>query len=92
PHSFPPRPSAELPSSAPAQAAPPLEPNQLAASSIDAARSAAPAQSAPPLEPNQPAAAFGVWHFDDMLLDEAHDTQVRREVYPYDFTPYERFY
>jgi hypothetical protein len=34
----------------------------------------------------------GPWLFDDMILDEAHDTQIRREVYKYDFTPYERFY
>jgi hypothetical protein len=39
-----------------------------------------------------PPAPSGPWRFDDMLLDEVHDTQVRREVYPYDFTPYERFY
>ncbi|MDR1908424.1 MAG: hypothetical protein LBQ35_00715 [Spirochaetaceae bacterium] len=34
----------------------------------------------------------GPWRFDDALLDEIHDTQVRREVYRFDFTPYERFY
>ncbi|MDR2516518.1 MAG: hypothetical protein LBC88_03950, partial [Spirochaetaceae bacterium] len=44
-------------STAPAQAEPPLEPNQPAASSVEAARSAAPAQTTPPLEPNQPAAS-----------------------------------
>jgi hypothetical protein len=45
----------------------------------------APEEAAPPVPQ-------GPWRFDDMLLDETHDTQVRREVYPYDFTPYERFY
>jgi hypothetical protein len=34
----------------------------------------------------------GPWRFDDALLDAPHDTQTRREVYRYDFTPYERFY
>jgi hypothetical protein len=34
----------------------------------------------------------GPWRFDDILLDEPHSTTVRREPYPYSFTPYERFY
>jgi hypothetical protein len=32
------------------------------------------------------------WLFDDILIEDPHDTSGRLEVYPYDFTPYERFF
>jgi hypothetical protein len=32
------------------------------------------------------------WVFDDILMEDPHDTTGRLEVYPYDFTPYERFF
>ncbi|MDR1410649.1 MAG: hypothetical protein LBI91_00420 [Spirochaetaceae bacterium] len=32
------------------------------------------------------------WLFDDILIEDPHDTTARLEIYPYDFTPYERFF
>jgi hypothetical protein len=32
------------------------------------------------------------WFFDDILMESPHDTTGRLEIYPYDFTPYERFF
>lgn len=32
------------------------------------------------------------WLFDDILIEDPHDTTARLELYPYDFTPYERFF
>jgi hypothetical protein len=32
------------------------------------------------------------WVFDDILTEDPHDTTGRLEIYPYDFTPYERFF
>jgi hypothetical protein len=32
------------------------------------------------------------WRFDDILIEDPHDTTTRLEIYPYDFTPYERFF
>jgi hypothetical protein len=32
------------------------------------------------------------WVFDDILIEDPHDITGRLEIYPYDFTPYERFF
>ncbi|MDR3335975.1 MAG: hypothetical protein LBT16_02115 [Treponema sp.] len=32
------------------------------------------------------------WRFDDILLEDPHDTTQRIDPYSYDFTPYERFF
>ncbi|MDR2786519.1 MAG: hypothetical protein LBB83_11465 [Treponema sp.] len=32
------------------------------------------------------------WEFDDILVESPHDITGRLEIYPYDFTPYERFF
>jgi hypothetical protein len=32
------------------------------------------------------------WVFDDILMEDPHDITGRLEIYPYDFTPYERFF
>jgi hypothetical protein len=32
------------------------------------------------------------WQVDDIIIEEPQDISVKRDAYPYDFTPYERFF